>query len=633
MSGGEHHDHRGYVADRRDPDTPRRLQWRTRALDPTTARRSAGHASPQPTWYVGDRLLLDAAAPAPDDAKEWLRPLNRVAKPLGLRVEIEQETYDDLELLDEAAQAGGFGTELRDHLRRVMGTSAVLVRRSEGQLPDGWDLLAAVRALRDQSAVNPAALGDLPAPHAVALDHVIVPGAIGGATGVQPQPFTATQPFIVGQTATIGHPVLGQTATIGHPATIGHTATIGHPVTGLAEYAVQGWGGRQPVAWTGPAPRGTIPAVPGDPFRGPGEQRRPVVALMDTGVGPHPWFGLEGEKRPAHVAWTEDDRARPDVVVRHPRVLGRPMGLCPDPATRYEDTEIGGVSIDPLTGPLDPVAGHGTFMAGLVHQACPDAVILAPRVYAGSGVVPERDLLRSLRRLLLWHLLGLAGVTGYSPVDVAVLSLGYYHERPEDAAFDLPLGTVVDELRRWGVLVVCSTGNDGQVRETYPAAFAPRLDRRTEPPTPRAPLSPTEPPVLAVGARNPDGTTALFSNDGDWVTCLRPGASLISTAPITIDGVVAPTRHMPELFSRGARATIDPEGFQGGFAVWSGTSFAAPVLAGELAALLLEIGIPAPTAPVAGGDPDRCLRVWRAVTAATGLTYEPAGTSPGGAVG
>jgi hypothetical protein len=35
------------------------------------------------------------------------------------------------------------------------------------------------------------------------------------------------------------------------------------------------------------------------------------------------------------------------------------------------------------------------------------------------------------------------------------------------------------------------------------------------------------------------------------------------------------------------RETIDPDDFSGGFAVWSGTSFAAPVAAGEVAAALI----------------------------------------------
>jgi hypothetical protein len=37
------------------------------------------------------------------------------------------------------------------------------------------------------------------------------------------------------------------------------------------------------------------------------------------------------------------------------------------------------------------------------------------------------------------------------------------------------------------------------------------------------------------------------------------------------------------------RATIDDDDFTGGFAVWSGTSFAAPVLAAEVATAMLEL--------------------------------------------
>ena len=36
------------------------------------------------------------------------------------------------------------------------------------------------------------------------------------------------------------------------------------------------------------------------------------------------------------------------------------------------------------------------------------------------------------------------------------------------------------------------------------------------------------------------------------------------------------------------RSTVDPDDFTGGFAAWSGTSFAAAVLAGELAQSLIE---------------------------------------------
>jgi subtilisin family serine protease len=92
-------------------------------------------------------------------------------------------------------------------------------------------------------------------------------------------------------------------------------------------------------------------------------------------------------------------------------------------------------------------------------------------------------------------------------------------------------------------------------------------------------------PVSAVGARNPDGTIAWFSNDGPWVKYLRPGASLVSTFPDTYDGSAEPSYQV--LNRRGEiRSSFDPDDFISGFGVWSGTSFAAPVLAGEVAAAL-----------------------------------------------
>ena len=50
-------------------------------------------------------------------------------------------------------------------------------------------------------------------------------------------------------------------------------------------------------------------------------------------------------------------------------------------------------------GSLDSDAGHGTFIAGLIRQQCPDADILAMRIMAGDGVVPESDVLDALHML------------------------------------------------------------------------------------------------------------------------------------------------------------------------------------------------------------------------------------------
>ena len=52
--------------------------------------------------------------------------------------------------------------------------------------------------------------------------------------------------------------------------------------------------------------------------------------------------------------------------------------------------------------------------------------------------------------------------------------------------------------------------------------------------------------MTAVGALNPDSTVALFSNDGDWVRFLRPGAALISTMPTTFDASMQPSNEVTQ---------------------------------------------------------------------------------------
>ena len=154
--------------------------------------------------------------------------------------------------------------------------------------------------------------------------------------------------------------------------------------------------------------------------------------------------------------------------------------------------------------------------------------------------------------------------------------------------------------------MVCSAGNDATTRPSFPAAFGPWSDGS-------GPVvqDPDVLPIVSVGALNPNATTdALFSNAGPWVRAHEIGANVISTIPTTFDGgyqAGVETEHLGR-----TRASLDPDDYSGGFATWSGTSFAAPLLAGKVAQWLLDHGQP-------GDSTQDKKRVWSALEALTTL--------------
>lgn len=352
---------------------------------------------------------------------------------------------------------------------------------------------------------------------------------------------------------------------------------MGHrPKPGLAVLS-----DREPSHQVGPAPSRALGTGPVPWLSDEGVQR-PVVAVVDTGIGTHPWF--DGSQ----------------VIIRDAEVDGRPIG------TFTEDEPVTGH--EPETE-LAPYLGHGTFIAGVVHQVCADAAILPVRVMSTDGSVREWDLARSLERLLEYHLRGVDGLDGFAPVDVVVLALGFHPELLEDDDYEGVLRGILRDLRREGVLVVVSAGNDGREQPVFPAAWAPhvrRVGNRAEPLDP-SDLRADYTPLLVVTASNPNGTLADFANDGPWVTSIRPGTNVHSTMPVTADGAL-----LPRNVGDGGRESVDPDDYTGGFATWSGTSFAAPVLAGELARSLMS-------ARIAGPSVDRVAAAWDAVRETTGL--------------
>jgi serine protease len=123
-----------------------------------------------------------------------------------------------------------------------------------------------------------------------------------------------------------------------------------------------------------------------------------------------------------------------------------------------------------------------------------------------------------------------------------------------------------------GVVLVGAAGNDATTRPCFPAAFSQSTKLAM--------------PVVSVGALNPNKwTDALFSNVGDWVTTYRNGAAVFSTMPTQLSGGMQPASRLKAEGRR--RESLDPDDFSSGFGIWSGTSFAAPVAAGDIAAAMI----------------------------------------------
>ena len=398
--------------------------------------------------------------------------------------------------LTEPSRQRSPGERFPEHAHRRVPLEATA--DGDADFVNAWE---ALRALRDFARTSDADAGLRDVVGRIELEHLLF-----GATE-QPPPDTSTE---------------------GHPATV--------------SFPWPGSGGHSAVTLDGLAPpaRGPLSAIPGG--------RRPLVAVLDTGIGSHPWL----RDASGH---TDHDGAAAD-----------------DDSFVIDDTQLQElIQIEQVEDGAD--YGHGTFIAGILRQACPDARVLNIRVMHDDGVVRENDLLLALAGVLARNRAVQADfAAGKEPdastyVDVVSLSAGYYPENA-DAAYTTRLSFLVEELSACGVLIVASAGNDSTDVPCYPAGM---------------------PVVLSVGALDPDGKRAPFSNFGPWVKCWARGAAVISTMPTRgtagadpLETLVATTQQ-PPLDPR----PHGPGQYDSGAALWSGTSFAAPLVAAELARALI----------------------------------------------
>ena len=272
--------------------------------------------------------------------------------------------------------------------------------------------------------------------------------------------------------------------------------------------------------------------------------KHPPAPLPAPDQPPPP--SLRAEVRPAKVATV----AIIDTGIANQEVARADRLLTEIPRTAQ--------NIDPLTsfpigGPhqyLDFDAGHGTFVAGLVNQVDPDAVITVYRAIDSDGIGSEVDvacaMIEAVRagNQIINLSLGCQSQDDFPPIAL---------EAALAVIAELDAGKPDEEK----TIIVAAAGNSGGTRPFWPAAF---------------------PGVVSVAGLNPNMTPSPWSSHGFWVTCSTVGQGLRSTY---VYGTESPLIDPAETEFSGP----DP------FAVWSGTSFAAPQVAGAIARLYQGPGV------------------------------------------
>jgi hypothetical protein len=530
-----------------------RLRHGVRVLDPQAAEVVPGVSFDreiQPTVYRARTLLVPGDLLREPAA---VAAINRVLESTGMRLVAPEE--DAEEDAGEERGEGALFEVLRDLPRPAVlaptGTAPVVI--------DAW---RALQTLRAAAGALQRAGADEGLPGSRAGADEAVPGSRAGLDEAVVWRISLEH-LLVGSAIT-GSPIdNGPGGIAGGPG--GSSGGVGPTTTD--SYLFSGGDPRTPVAVVLAPPR----------RRSAGEcradyGRRPVVAVLDTGVRAHPWLDVTGDPGGGYGLAADGfvtvDYAIQDAIRRageHARDHGdRPRQVIRDPWDAP-------VAENPLVGELSPALGHGTFIAGIVRQVVPDARVLAVRIIHSDDVCYEGDVICALRHLATRIALAADGDPA-AMIDVVSLSFGYFAESAADLVLTSGLWQAIEILLDLGVVVVAAAGNYSTSRPFYPAAFAIQT----------APV-----PVISVGALNPNGTKAVFSNEGNWVTAWAQGAAVVSAYPVDANASRTPELRVRAL-ARADRESLDPDDYSGGFAVWSGTSFSAPGLAALVAGSLLD---------------------------------------------
>lgn len=271
---------------------------------------------------------------------------------------------------------------------------------------------------------------------------------------------------------------------------------------------------------------------------------------------------VEGGGRISHGGDKDPQVAEPPTTTQEDRGsagLGTTVGVL-DTAVANEAPLAGGWvggADDVLLGKphFARVAGHGTFVTGLIRGHAPGCVVRVRKVLdQDTGVADAWTVAQRIVEL------------GSAGLDVLNLSLLCFTEDDEPP---LVLATAIDRLDPH-IVVVAAAGNHGDYG-TYPDS----PDRRR----PAWPAALDD--VIAVGAAHRDGSpTPITPRNAPWIDVCAPGMDVLSTY---LSGSVTVTK---------SDGTAGKETFSG-WARWTGSSFAAALVSGAIAARTVPGRVPA----------------------------------------
>jgi subtilisin family serine protease len=202
---------------------------------------------------------------------------------------------------------------------------------------------------------------------------------------------------------------------------------------------------------------------------------------------------------------------------------------------------------DELNGPdLRPYAGHGTFIAGVVRCMAPRTEVFVEGFAiggVGGGGILESEMVRQLEEAMAHDPKVINLSAGCrTRLDLPSIAFSRFYRR---------------HLKGRDCVLVAAAGNDSWAAPFWPAAFDW---------------------AVGVGSLDRDGRISEFSNFGVSADVYALGRNIVNAFP---DGTFV----CHETPDKG-----DVRVFGTGMARWSGTSFAAPIVAGLIAREVSETG-------------------------------------------